>query len=146
MKKIIFFAAFVFCSLVMFNANAQDNEVLVNTLKTCVTDGTSIKLPNQYIAIDTTFVCGDSLRYTSYTENGDFKYSFPITRVDNFGSKCVYHCNPNGNIESASLTVYTEICHDNAYDNQQCHYYIEQYGILRRRTNYGYVQHAFKFF
>lgn len=144
MKKIIFITI-LFCSLFVGASYAQDNEMLVPIKTTCVVDTMKCDLATRWMVIDTTFA--DSLKFTIYSNNGSSEFAYPITRVSHNGNKCVYHCNPRGNKESACLTIYTEAYHYNVYQNNGepiCCQYTERYAVMRRRTSFGYMEYKFQ--
>lgn len=126
MKKFITIIAIFICTSIIGATYAQD--VLVPVKKSCVVEDTEYALSDAWIMIDTTFVCGDSLKFSTYGVDGLIDYSFPITRIDRQGDKCTYRCNPLGNKESACLTT---------YNDKDC------YAVLRKRTLYGQVVYKF---
>ena len=147
MKKLIIFMTILVCSLFVGAPRAQENDILVPIKTTCVVDGTKYELANRWMDIDTTFVDGDSLRFTIYSNNGPSDFSFPITSITYNGNKCIYHCNPRGNKESACLTIYTETYHYNVYQTDGepiCCQYTERYAVMRRRTSFGYMEYKFQ--
>lgn len=145
MKKFITIIAIFICTSIIGATYAQD--VLVPVKKSCVVEDTEYVLSDTWIMIDTTFVCGDSLKFSTYGVDGQIDYSFPITRIDQQGDKCTYHCNPLGNKESACLTIYTDKYHYNVYqDNGEpiCYQWEDRYAVLRKRTLYGQVVYKFQ--
>lgn len=146
MKKIINLVVMTFCLLLGMSSYAQMSAP-IQTIRSYVIDDQEIEMSNQWITIDTNYVNGDTLSFTTYDSDGDFKYTFPITRIDRDGNKCVYRCNPKGNRESASLTIFTETIHYNVYmpdGEPECYVMTEEYAILRKRTPYGHMKYKFK--
>ena len=150
MKKVLF--CIVFALTIVF-AGAQTNRLVTNTLRTYVMEDnygnvSNHRMSNQFISIDTTFTQGDTLAFATYDGEYFCDYKFPITRVIDKGGTKIYRCNPRGNKESAMLSVLAENIHYNVYsetDEPQCYTYTEYYGILRRRTPFGYIEYKFKF-
>ena len=147
MKKFITFIAIFICLLFAGATYAQDSQVLVPVKKCCIVEDTEYELADTWITLDTSFVDGDSLRFTTYGVDGPIDYSFPITRIDRDGNKCTYRCNPSKSKEAACLTIYTETYHYNVYvdgGEPMCCLFTERYAILRKRTSYGHVAYKFQ--